>query len=212
MKLAAIAMALAVTAAPAAAQSARFEAWAGGGIGAGKRNAAWAGSVGTATGSGPFFQGGVRYRFVTLEAHYMSARFTGDSALAGAGTVTSRELFASAGPSIGGVDVGYGQRSYRGTLAQRVWSYLTVGGHVDLPIGTSGFQARAALHVYVRGKESSGATTATGLAGETALRLKLRSAPVFFLLAYRAERFTVSGTPSSPEDLTTVIVGAGVHL
>ena len=211
MRTAAIALALAVTAAPAAAQSSRVEAWAGGGIGAGRRNAAWAGSVGTGTGSGLYLLGGVRYRFVTVEARYLAADFAGDST-AGAGKVTSRELFATAGPRIGGLDVGYGQRTYRGALAQRVWSYVTVGGHVDMPIGASGFRALAALHVYAGGKESSGATTATGLAGETALRFRPTSLPVFFQLGWRIERFTVSSTPSSPEDVSTVILGAGVQL
>jgi hypothetical protein len=205
----AIALVLAVAAAPAAAQAPRLEAWAGAGIGAGKRNAAWAGSVGAATGTGPYVQAGLRYRFVALEARYLSAQFAGDSA-AGAGRVSSRELFLSLGPRVAGLDVGYGQRTLRGSLAQRVWSYATVGGHLDLPIGSSGFRALAGLHLYAAGREANGATTATGLAGETALRFRPRSLPLFFLLGYRVERFTVSGTPSSPEEMTTVILGGGL--
>jgi hypothetical protein len=209
MRLAPIAMALVLAAAPAAAQSPRLEAWAGAGIGAGKRNAAWAGSVGAATGTGPYVQAGLRYRFVALEARYLSAQFAGDSA-AGAGRVSSRELFLSLGPRVAGLDVGYGQRTLRGSLAQRVWSYATVGGHLDLPIGSSGVRALASLHLYAAGREANAATTATGLAGETALRFRPRSLPLFFLLGYRVERFTVSGTPSSPEELTTVILGGGL--
>jgi hypothetical protein len=212
MRLAALSLALVVTAAPAAAQSPRLEVWAGGGLGAGKRNAAWSGSVGAATGSGPYLQAGLRYRFVAVQARYLAADFSGDSALAGAGKVTSRELYASVGPAIAGLDLGYGQRSYRGTLAQRVWSYFTVGGHLDVPIGSSGFWAGATLHLYVGGKESSGGATASGRFGETTLSFRLRSAPLYFLLGYRVEQFTVSGTPSSPEELTAVILGGGLHL
>ena len=205
-------MALAFAATPAVAQSSRFEVWGGGGLGAGKRNAAWSGSVGAATGSGPYFQAGLRFRFVAIQARYLAADFSGDSALAGAGKVSSRELYASVGPSVAGLDAGYGQRSYRGTLAQRVWSYFTVGGHLDVPIGSSGFRAAAMLHVYVGGKESSGAATASGRVGETTLSFRLRSAPLYLLLGYRVEQFTVSGTPSSPEEMTTVILGGGLRL
>jgi len=98
---------------------------------------------------------------------------------------------------------------------ERVFAHLD-GRPVDrlplMPIGASGFRALAALHVYAGGKESSGATTATGLAGETALRFRPTSLPVFFQLGWRIERFTVSSTPSSPEDVSTVILGAGVQL
>jgi hypothetical protein len=209
VRLPAISLALALTAAPAAAQSPRVQVWAGGGLGAGRRSAAWSGSVGTATGSGLSLQAGARFRFLALQARYLAADFSGDSALASAGKVTSRELYASVGPSIAGLDAGYGQRSYRGALAQRVWSYLSVGGHVDVPIGSSGLWASAAVHFYASAKESSGAATASGHYGETALRFDLPSAPLYFLLGYRVEQFTVSGTPSSPEELTTVILSAG---
>jgi len=211
MRLAALSLALVVAAAPAAAQSPRLQVWAGAGLGAGKRNAAWSGSVGAASGSGPYVQAGLRYRFLTVEARYLAADFSGDSALAGAGKVSSRELYASVGPAIAGLDAGYGQRSYRGTLAQRVWSYVTVGGHLDVPIGSSGLWASATVHLYVGGKESSGATTASGRVGETALRFRPRSVPFYLLLGYRSERFTVSGTPSSPEEMTTLILGGGLH-
>lgn len=212
MKTAAMVLALAVAATPALAQSSRLEAWAGAGLGAGKRNAAWSGSVGAGTGSGPYLQAGVRYRLVAIEARYVAADFTGDTGLAATGKVSSRELFASVGPAIAGFEIGFGQRAFRGAIAQRVWSYATVGGRLDVPIGSSGLMAVARLHVYAGAKESGGATTATGLAGETSLRYRLKSAPLFFLFGYRAERFTVSGTPSSPEEMTTVIFGAGVHL
>lgn len=212
MRVAAVSLALAVTAAPAVAQSSRLEAWAGGGLGAGKRNAAWSGSVGAATGSGLFFQGGLRYRLVAIRASYLAADFSGDSGLAGAGKVSSRELYASVGPAIAGFDAGFGQRSYRGSLAQRVWSYVTLGGHLDVPIGSSGFRAGATVHFYVGGKESSGATTASGRAGETTLRFRPRSVPFYLMLGYRVEQLTVSGTPSSPEEITTIILGGGLQL
>jgi hypothetical protein len=32
------------------------------------------------------------------------------------------------------------------------------------------------------------------------------------LLGYRVERFTVSGTPDSPEEMTTLVLGGGLHL
>jgi hypothetical protein len=168
--------------------------------------------VGAATGSGPYVQAGLRYRFAAVEVRYLAAEFSGDSALAGAGKVSSRELYASAGPAIAGLDAGYGQRSYRGSLAQRVWSYVIVGAHVDVPIGSSGFSAGATVHLYVGGKEKSGATTASGRSGETALRFRPRSVPLYFLLGYRAEQFTVSGTPGSPEEMTTLVLGGGLHL
>jgi hypothetical protein len=211
MRPVAMVLALALTATTALAQSPRLEGWAGVGLGAGKRNAAWSGAVGAGTGSGPYFQAGVRYRFVAIEARYVGASFTADSALAGSGKVSSRELFASVGPALAGFEIGYGQRTFRGALAQRVWSYATVGGRLAVPVGSSGLVAVARLHVYAGAKESGGATTATGLAGETALRYRLTSAPLFFMLGYRVERFIVSGTPSSPEEMTTVILGAGVH-
>jgi hypothetical protein len=211
MRLAALPLAFVVMAAPAVAQSPRLEVWAGAGLGAGKRNAAWSGSVGAATGSGPYVQAGLRYRFVTVQVRYLTADFSGDSALAGGGKVSSRELYASVGPAIAGLDAGFGQRSYRGTLAQRVWSYFTVGGHLDVPIGSSGFWAGATLHFYAGGKEKNGATTASGCGGETVLRFRPRSVPLYFLLGYRAEQFTVSGTPSSPEEMTTLVLGGGLH-
>jgi hypothetical protein len=68
------------------------------------------------------------------------------------------------------------------------------------------------VHLYVGGKEKSGATTASGRSGETALRFRPRSVPLYFLLGYRAEQFTVSGSPGSPEEMTTLVLGGGLHL
>ena len=186
--------------------------WLGAGFGLGHRNAAIAGSVGSGTGSGPYVQAGARYKFVTARLMYAATTFASDSGSEAVGKVSGNAALVTLGLPAIGAELGFGQRGFKGALAQRAWSFPIVGARGELPLGSSGLAAGAAAHLYLSPRESGGGTSAaTGRAGETSLWYRPAKAPFFLWLAYRMERFTVEGTPTYPEEVSTVVLGGGVR-
>lgn len=206
-----IAVAMAVTAAPAAAQS--WEARAGWLTHLARRAATFEDVAGTGDGA---MQGGeidVRHRWVGLSVRAFGARFRPDSTATGAGKVGLGEARLRLGPPPLTADLGWGRRTLSGALGSRGWSFVRVGAQSTLPVGGSGLTARVAVGWYpwVGGGGAFGG--GGGGDAETRLTYDLPRVPAYLSVGYRIERFTARSVAASrPEEISSLFAGVGLSM
>jgi hypothetical protein len=178
-----------------------------------KRNAAFAGSVGTASGTLTGMELSAHRPWVGISARLFGGTFTADSGTAAAGKVANGDLRISVGqPVISGV-LGYGRRGFTGGLGTISWSFIQFGVRSTVPLGSTGLEASFAVSLYGGVKNIGGAGKGSGKEAMTALTFLPARAPFFVMLGYRIEQFTATGgSGDRPEDVGGIVLGGGFRL
>jgi hypothetical protein len=199
-----------------AAQSRGFEARIGALGFVSRRNADFnASAVGTESGVMGGLDAIVHYRFLGFSACLWGGRFgSSTSNTPASGKIATGQLGLLVGlPSIS-AELGYGRRGLSRALATITWSFLTVGGRADVPIGATGLHASASLLAYARVREREGSGRGSGACGETSLAYLPSHLPIFIGLGYSVERFTARNvvTGPIPEDVSGFFIDAGLRI
>ena len=167
---------------------------------------------GTATGTMTGIDATLRLGLLRLEIRTGTAEFAGDSGSFGGGKVTTGSGSLGVGGGTLWLTGGVGRRAFSSGLGRRVWSFTQVAGGASISLGNT-LRGEVTSGIYLNAKEIDGPTTAKGRFGQTALRYEPRQFPVYVLVGYRAETFTPNDTPgSSPDEVSGLVVGAGVRL
>lgn len=178
-----------------------------------KRNAAFAGSVGTASGTLTGIDLFARRGFVGASLRLFGGTFSADSGTSAAGKVANGDLRISVGrPTISGV-LGYGRRGFTGGLGTISWSFIQLGLRSNVPLGSTGLEASFAVSLYGGVKNIGGSGKGSGKEAITALTYLPPKGPFFITLGYRIEQFTASGgSGDRPEEVSGITFGGGFRL
>jgi hypothetical protein len=178
-----------------------------------KRSAAFNGdSVATESGMMKGLAGFARYRFVGLSARVWGGSFGAQSsATAASGKIANADLSLLVGVPAGSVEVGYARRGFTGALGTITWSYITLGGRAEVPIGSTGVHAGASVAGYARVEEVGGSGTGRGAEGETSLAYIPARLPVYLWFGYSIQRFTVRNAAGekAPEQISGIFISLG---
>jgi hypothetical protein len=188
---------------------AQLEARLGGTVTMGTRNAAFAGNVGSGTGTMKGFELTARMKFGGISARMFGGEFSGDS---GTGSVANGDLRLVLGPPMFSAEVGMGRRGYTGGVGTISWSFLRIGARSTIPVGATDFYANIGFTLYT-GVKSEAGPEGNGKEAETALLYMPARMPIYVSLGYRIEQFTsVAANDDRPEEVGGIVLGLGVRL
>lgn len=153
----------------------------------------------------------LRLKLVGITARLTGAEFPAGASF-GALELGLAEAGLLLGPRVLAVEGTYRKRVFRGTLGVQDYAYSGVGARSMIPIGGTGVTAMARGSLYLDFPKNANAPVSGGDA-EASLRYSLPRIPLYVLLGYRIEQFTLAAGPGERwERLTGWLVGAGLRL
>lgn len=180
-----------------------------------KRNAAFLGSVGTASGSMSGGEFVIRGKPIGLAARYLTGDFAADSGTQAAGKIELIEARLVLGPRAFGLEGGGVRRTLTTSVGTATWYYVRAGIRSQIAIGASGFHATFAGAYYPFVKRD-GVTKAggKGYEAETALMYARKGIPVYIQLGYRFQSLDPDNGSGSvePDEISGVVISAGLRL
>ena len=140
-----------------------------------------------------------------------------------AGQINNADLELYAGRRVLHARVGYGLRSFTGSLGTTRWSFVRLGARSSFSLGNSNeFEVTVGAAFYLG---VNGGAGGSGREGETRLTFVPRCGNnpttswlcrrIFGILAYRFEQFTAHADAAAggnrPEEIASVIIGLGIR-
>lgn len=215
-RLLVLGVALALTQVPLASAAAqgegRLELRAGGMTVLSHRAAMFEGSVGTGSGTMAGVELLARRRYVGLQARLFGGTFAADSGSEASGRISVGDVRLIAGPRFLSAELGYGRRAFSGAFGSRSWPVTRVGLRSSLTIGGSGLSTELSVTYSLALGGGDGTGQAKGREAETRLIYLPSWLPAYVGLGYRHERFTVSAMDTRPEEVSGIVLFAGVRL
>ena len=178
-----------------------------------KRNAAFAGSVGSASGTLTGMEMSVRRGFVGASMRLFGGTFNADSGTSAAGDVANGDFRLFVGKPVISGALGYGRRGFTGGLGTISWSFIQLGVRSNVALGSTGLEANFAVSLYGGVKNIGGSGKGSGKEAVTGLTFAPPNRPFFVTLGYRIEQFTASGgSGDRPEEVSGIMLGGGFRL
>jgi hypothetical protein len=178
-----------------------------------KRNATLEDVVGRASGLMTGGEISLDTRLARAAARLIGGSFAADSGVEASGGVAMGDARLNVGPRAISGEVGYSVRALSGNYGTRRWTFYRVGIRSTLPLGASGFHASASAAFYLNVRGSGVPGTGSGKEAETRLTYIVPKLPIFLMVGYRLEGFTVNAARNTrPEELSGLLLGGGVRL
>ena len=173
-----------------------------------QRNYVYGGSV--SSGQGSIIGGEIlaRTKWVGLGARIQTGTYTEQL------KIINGDIWIVAGHPALSLEGGFSRRAATNEVATQQYSFARLGARLTLRIGGSGLRASFGAWQYLAiGNDASRLTG--GREGETQLIYTLASAPIYFMLGYRAETFTTRAlsvlASTLPEEVHGLRLGAGLQ-